>query len=141
MRARIGVAVAFCALFALIAAMVACSRPAQPAASPSTSTGYFPPVQDLWAQHCALPACHGDRQASGLDLRPENSWASTVNVASVQMPDRKRVVPGEPQNSYLLSKVKGEQGTKGGQMPLGRTPLATDQERLIEDWIAAGAPK
>ena len=121
--------------------LAACSRPApEPTAAPAAAVT-FAPVRDLLAQSCGV-TCHGsERKSAGLDLSADKSWASLVNVASTENPDQKRVVSGDPKASYLLAKIRGDQGIKGAQMPKGGAPLGAEQQKLIEDWIAAGAPQ
>jgi hypothetical protein len=54
----------------------------------------------------------------------------------------KRVQPFQPDSSYLVHKIQGDQagvGGQGGRMPLGMAPLAQQQIDLIRAWITAGA--
>ena len=62
-----------------------------------------------------------------------------IGVASNQVPDLKRVDPGNPDGSYLLMKVRGTEGIANSQMPLGGT-LTDAQIEMIREWIAGGAP-
>ena len=48
------------------------------------------------------------------------------------------VVPGDPDNSYLIKKLKGTAAV-GDQMPQGGEPLSKGTIKLIEQWIARGA--
>jgi len=51
------------------------------------------------------------------------------------------VIPGRPFASVLFDKVNCEQPGSGGlRMPFGQNPLSFDQQALIFDWIAQGAP-
>ncbi|HNX50750.1 MAG TPA: PKD domain-containing protein [Thermoanaerobaculaceae bacterium] len=77
-------------------------------------------------------SCHPPNR--GQDLRDGKSYASIVNVNSVENPALKRVKPGDPDNSYLYQKVAS------GAMPLGGPPLTDAQLQLIRGWILAGAP-
>ena len=57
------------------------------------------------AQGCTAAACHGGAPlAGGLDLRPENAYASLVNVAATSG-DFVRVFPAEQDLSLLYQKV------------------------------------
>ncbi|MBI4771108.1 MAG: c-type cytochrome [Chloroflexi bacterium] len=48
------------------------------------------------------------------------------------------VVPGDPDNSLLVQKLRGTQ-TTGGPMPPG-APLAADEIELVVRWVQSGAP-
>ena len=80
------------------------------------------------AQGCTAAACHGGEPlAGGLDLRPENAYASLVNVAATSG-DFVRVFPAEQDLSLLYQKVAAKTegfelaplGISGGAMPTGR---------------------
>ena len=121
--------------------LAACSRPTpEPTAAPAAAVT-FAPVRDLLAQSCAATCHSSEGKSAGLDLSADKSWASLVKVASTENPDQKRVVSGDPKASYLLAKIRGDQGIKGAQMPRAGAPLGAEQQKLIEDWIAAGAPQ
>jgi hypothetical protein len=84
-------------------------------------------------------ACHSGAQApQGLRLDEGNSYAMLVDVPSVEVPELRRVAPGEPDNSYLVQKIEGRAAV-GERMPLGGPSLDTEQIDLIRQWIAAGA--
>ena len=53
--------------------------------------------------------------------------------------DYQLIAPGDPVNSYLLMKVRGDERIVGDRMPPGM-PLEAEQIALIETWIEAGAP-
>jgi len=84
-------------------------------------------------------ACHSGAQApQGLRLDEGNSYAMLVDVPSVEVPELRRVAPGEPDNSYLVQKIEGRAAV-GERMPLGGPSLDTEQIDSIRQWIAAGA--
>jgi hypothetical protein len=141
MRKMLSVFACIACIVCVFPMLAACGRPApEPKAAPTAAVA-FAPVRDLLAQSCGV-TCHGsERKSAGLDLSADKSWASLVNVASTENPDQKRVVSGDPKASYLLAKIRGDQGIKGVQMPNGGAPLGAEQQKLIEDWIAAGAPQ
>ena len=102
--------------------------------------GPFAPVSEIFGISCAVARCHTEEsQAGQLVLSSGQSRGNLVNVKSAQKPGEKLVSPGEPQHSYLLAKIRGEKGIKGSRMPIGRPPLSLEQEKIIEEWIAAGA--
>jgi hypothetical protein len=91
--------------------------------------------QDIFTPLCS--GCHPPTQ--GLDLRPGHTYASTVNVPASQMPSLMRVKPGDPDNSYLYRKLRG-QGISGSRMPQGGPFLSQSEMDKVRDWILAGAP-
>lgn len=62
-----------------------------------------------------------------------------IGVRSAERPDLARVVPGAPEASYLYLKVRGDGGIDGDVMPQDRGYDAR-VDRLVRDWIVAGAP-
>jgi hypothetical protein len=77
-----------------------------------------------------------------MNLGSGQTFASVVNVASLELPSMNRVTPNQPDNSYLVHKVQGTHlgvGGNGSRMPLGRSPLSQGEIDLIRAWIAAGA--
>jgi hypothetical protein len=52
-----------------------------------------------------------------------------------------RVIPGDPENSYLIHKLEGRPDIVGARMPLPSGPYLSDgQMRIIRRWIEIGAP-
>ena len=52
-----------------------------------------------------------------------------------------RVIPGDPDNSYLIQKLEGTTGIAGRRMPFNGPPYLSDgQILIIRRWIALGAP-
>jgi hypothetical protein len=77
--------------------------------------------------------------AGGLNLTAGASYAALVNVNSLLKPSAKRVVPFEPDNSYLIHKLEGRPDIFGVRMPMGGPFLADGQIRIIRRWIELGA--
>ena len=77
----------------------------------------------------------------GMDLGSASAYSQLVNVASVGKPGAIRVIPGDPENSYLIHKLEGRAGIVGLRMPRNGPPFLTDgQVRVIKRWIELGAP-
>ncbi len=96
-------------------------------------------VSEVFAVSCATSSCHrGGEPAAGLSLEGDFA-ARIVGVASGQRPDFPLVDPGNPDGSYLLIKVRGDDEIVSQQMPPGRT-LPAEQVEIIRAWIASGAP-
>ena len=91
------------------------------------------------------PACTNCHNAvgsrfNGLDLSPAVSYSNLVNVASRGKAGAVRVIPGDPENSYLIHKLEGRSTIAGVRMPLGGPFLETGQTLVIRRWIEIGAP-
>lgn len=95
-------------------------------------------IQEIFNRRgCAASACHGSSKKEGLDLRAGQAWASLVNVPATQT-SAVRVIPGNPQDSYVVVKVEGRQSV-GERMPLGWSALDTIDLANLRNWIAQGA--
>jgi hypothetical protein len=93
-----------------------------------------------------LRGCHQITPAAGgLDLRPATAWAALVSVPSVAAPNKLRVKPGAPFESFLYQKLTNTQATSEGEpMPKGEgilwhLPPDAELER-VRCWINRGAP-
>jgi hypothetical protein len=73
------------------------------------------------------------------NLTAGHTYASLVNVTSIENPALKRILPGDPDNSYLVLKIQGSPGISGQQMPLTGGPLSQAQIDEVRAWVAAGA--
>jgi hypothetical protein len=87
--------------------------------------------------------CHTDvgrNPSAGLNLRTEVAHANLVNVGSRNNPGKILVIPGDPENSYLIHKLEGRPGIVGQRMPRTAGPFLTEgQILIIRRWIALGA--
>lgn len=92
----------------------------------------------------ACTNCHtavGRNPAGGLNLTSGNAYAALVNVASPARAGAIRVVPGDPNNSYLVKKLDGSTDITGTRMPRGTGPFLTPGQMLVlRRWIELGAP-
>ena len=77
-----------------------------------------------------------------LNLDDGVSWSHLVNVASYEDASLVYVVPGHPERSLLFQKINCDAPPVGSRMPYGFPDgtLTLEQQALIWDWIAAGAP-
>jgi hypothetical protein len=109
----------------------------------SDTAGEFAPTlvnvqAEVFDKSCAFSTCHGDGGGSGnLSLTPGNSRANLVGVPADGDPLQTRVVPADPDGSYIVMKLEAATGIVGDPMP----DVALDDERvaLVRAWIAAGA--
>ncbi len=94
-------------------------------------------IQPVFSSSCVSSICHGAPGQMGLILESGQSYAKLVNVTSTEDPNKKRVLPNDAQNSYLVIKIEGRQ-TIGVRMPLGGS-LTSDNIQQIKNWINKGA--
>jgi hypothetical protein len=108
---------------------------------PIDPTATFTRVQnEIFSPTCASIGCHNlIGQQSQMVLSAGRAYNSIVDVNSVEMPQLKRVLPGDPVSSYLYRKITGA-GITGERMPLQLPPLSDAQIKLVRDWIRRGAP-
>jgi hypothetical protein len=100
---------------------------------------YSQQILPIFGDSCALPTCHmGPINAGGLNLTHEQAYNSIVNVPSSQMSSLVRIKPFDPNNSYLIRKIKGED-INGSRMPQDMPPLTVDVIALFENWVNQGA--
>ena len=89
----------------------------------------------------ACTQCHNPAlNRGGLDLSPAVSYNNLINVASRLKPSATRVIPNNPDTSYLIQKLEGQAGIVGVRMPLGGPYLTEGQILVIRRWIEIGAP-
>ncbi len=111
------------------------------ATAPTTSAGPRRPqpgenvtylhVAPILATRCAK--CHMD---GGLRGAAPEDYRLTSFEATLSTADRARVVPGHPNASELVRRIRGQARPR---MPLDGPYLDGDEIKLIEDWIAQGA--
>lgn len=116
------------------------NKPPDPPVDPGPEPPSFAAaIQPTLTTTCAFSGCHGgNRPADGLDLRASAAYASLVNVPSIQV-DLMRVLPGDPEASYLVHKLEGTH-TVGSLMPDGGPPLSAELIATVRAWIVGGAP-
>ena len=85
---------------------------------------------------CAFSSCHG-AGAGGLTLDGERDYDRLVGVASTQVDGATLVVAGDSENSYLMTKLRGE-AEVGDSMPPGAL-LDGVLIQQIASWIDEGA--
>jgi mono/diheme cytochrome c family protein len=90
-------------------------------------------VQKVFKQHCVR--CHtGPKPPKGLSLIPAKI-ASAIDAPSAEVPALKIVDRSAPEASYLLKKVRREEGIAGKPMPPGK-PLTAEEIQVLETWIS-----
>lgn len=138
---------------AAIAGLLALAATAcQPAAVPVAPAASAPPAAtyDLVATRvlssCSTRSCHGTLGAKGgLVLTADVAYAQLVGVpadnAAAKAKGKKRVVPGDPDASFLVQKLTAPGAGEGDRMPEAGDPIAAEDLDLLRRWIAAGAPR
>jgi len=95
---------------------------------------------NVFSAYCEV--CHrGAAAPQGLQLEPGLSGGNLINVHSPQDPTLMliRVIPGNPDASFLIQKLEGTQ-TLGDRMPLGGPPyLPQSTIDVVRQWIQDGA--
>jgi cytochrome c553 len=91
----------------------------------------------------ACITCHTDSgrtPAGGLVLLSGRSYQALVEQPSRFKTGAIFVVPGDPDNSYLIHKLDGAADMAGSRMPRGTGPFLTSgQMQIIRRWIELGA--
>jgi len=136
---------------ALIMSAAGCDESLQDFAGPTpTLEPTFTSIQrDIFnttdtAARQACTNCHNSGNAvlaGGLNLTGAGAYNALVNAPSTGKPGAIRVIPGNPDGSYLIQKLEGAPGIVGDRMPQSGPPfLTTGQITIIREWIERGAP-
>jgi len=105
-------------------------------------TADFQAIQDnVFTPICSV--CHiGAGAPEGLQLDAAHSYMLIVNVASAEQPNLKRILPGDPDNSYLIQKIEGAPTISGVRMPANGPPyLPQSTIDTMRQWVTNGAPQ
>jgi hypothetical protein len=96
---------------------------------------------------CTKTGCHGSiNPQQGLDLTAAKAYADIVNVAAQQTANcatgsEMLISPGDPNHSYLITKLVGSGDClTGSRMPKGETAYTSTKIQLFIDWTLNGAP-
>jgi hypothetical protein len=108
----------------------------------SIQTDIFQASDSLGRTPCTQ--CHsstGRNPSGGFDLNPDVAYNNLVNASVREKAGAIRVIPGDPDNSYLVQKLEGSAAITGRRMPFSGPPYLTDgQIKIIRRWIQIGAP-
>lgn len=98
-------------------------------------------IQDnIFTPGCAaFASCHQGAaySAQGLSLEAGNTETSLINKPSARFPDEILVIPGQPQQSYLMKVLGSYEGplSEQGTMPPNNPLLCVQKRDAIERWI------
>jgi hypothetical protein len=99
-------------------------------------------VAPIFEKRCSVGGCHSfATHQAGLTLDPSVAYDALVGVSSTLRPDEKRVRPGEPSRSWLVTMISADDAARQGysRMPLATQPLTPNQIATIVRWIEQGA--
>ena len=116
-------------------------RPIGSGGGPAPSGPTLASIQaNVLSVNCAISGCHGGTTVQqGLRLDPGFSAANLINVPSPRNASLIRVIPGNPNASFLIQKLEGTQ-TLGDRMPQFGPYLPQSTIDVIRLWIQNGAP-
>jgi hypothetical protein len=116
--------------------------------TPNLSTSFSSIQQTIFSAsdpsgRLACVGCHTDQgrtPAANLVLTEGRSYQQLVGRASTGKPGATLVIPGDPDNSYLVKKLERAPDIVGERMPRNNGPFLTEgQMRVIRRWISDGA--
>jgi len=139
---KAGTVIAAPLLAAALLILAACGRGSGDSSPPAGLAPTLDSIQaNVFTVTCAVSGCHGGAGAQqGLRLDPGFSAGNLINVPSPRDASLIRVVPGDPDASFLIQKLDGTQ-TLGVRMPDGGPYLTTATVNVIRQWIQDGAPQ
>ncbi|HEV7280934.1 MAG TPA: DUF1549 domain-containing protein [Pirellulaceae bacterium] len=115
------------ALLALVTGGTLSAEEASPAAE---GVSFYRDVRPIVQASCQ--GCHQPSKAEG-----EYDMTSFAALLAPGESTETPIVPGKPEESYLLSQIAIHDGKAA--MPKGKDPLRPDQIELVKNWIAQGA--
>ena len=100
----------------------------------------FKSIQNnVFSVNCALSGCHsGASPQQNMSLEEGKSLDAILNFDSAEVPNLKRILPNDADNSYLIHKIEGR-AASGQRMPLNLPSLSAEKINAIKSWINKGA--
>jgi len=145
---RTGAILASIAALGAALVVAACGSNAAPADAAPGEPTLAAIRSDIFNGSCAQSSCHGSPTlAAKLDLQDNGLCSLLVSHKSCLFPDKFLVLPGKPEASFLMDKLRGTAlsgtpdpscATTNERMPVDQ-PLAEAKISQIEAWIKAGA--
>jgi hypothetical protein len=95
-------------------------------------------VATIFKRNCSVSDCHGGTYPRmNLNLEEDKFLKAILNIPSQEIPSLRLVDEENPEQSYLLMKIKGDKAIVGQRMPLDSPPLRENEIKTIEDWISS----
>lgn len=127
-----------------------CAREVEPEPTPD-APGFRQLNESVFQVQCATQACHSGPGIAGLSFDDtEAAYEHLIDGEPVNAPAHadalRLVVPGDPDKSFLLTKLTMSQAelgihAYGAAMPMAATQIPGPSSlQAIRDWIDAGAP-
>ena len=106
------------------------------ATSPRAQAGSgLPPANVLEILKARCARCHGGQYpTAGMSFESKAVLASLAGRPSGEKPGLKIIDPADPDRSYLLAKVRGDEGIVGKRMPLDGDPLSASEISVLTLW-------
>ena len=83
---------------------------------------------DIFTPKCTFSGCHfGGSPAEIQSLEADRIASQITGVASNDKPNEIRIIPGDPDNSYLLKKLRESAASSGPQRDPGRNKASTSR--------------
>ena len=115
--------------------------------APDENSAYHDIQEYIFDKSCASSTCHAaPANSRGLSLEYRLSYDALIDVVpqnpAAAAAGMKLVDPGNPENSFLLTKLIGpESADQGSRMPFGGGMIHAAKIDAIQTWIEAGAPE
>lgn len=142
-------------LFSLCLLLLACGgeEPKDPTPPPEPEPPLLPAIEpklsviqvQIFEKGCNYSQCHAAGQSEqGLELAAGKAYGELVNKlsnnAAARSEGRLLVVPGKPEESFLVMKLRGPLDAKYGPvMPRGTEGARQNEYDAIVEWIRRGA--
>ena len=94
--------------------------------------------EEILSLSCGFSSCHGGSAGAPYLGSAQEAYESLVDVASYAKEGAILVIPGDPDNSYLIQKMEAAPNIEGDPMPPSSLLDAEIVER-VRSWIADGA--
>ncbi|MDZ4699652.1 MAG: hypothetical protein SH809_08110 [Rhodothermales bacterium] len=107
---------------------------------PASTISFEDDIKPILANYgCNSQFCHGaDTPPSNFSVRTATSILGPGNEA--EQLGVCNVTRGDPENSYIIRKLRGDAGIIGGRMPEGGGQIDDADFQVIRQWILEGAP-
>jgi hypothetical protein len=109
-------------------------------ATPSFTAQIVP----IFEKRCSIGGCHSLAvRQGGLVLTADAAYDAIVGVPSALVPGVVRVLPSDPDASWLVTMIGPDDAARRGfsRMPLATPPLTANQIANIVRWIEQGAQR